>query len=225
MRYSRPIRLFVAEKATTEALKSVKSANKVLRVLTSYNGILKNCSCNRFIEKIDFNNKLELFKIKGHEMIKQITEYYNNGILAGETLTIETVAGLHIYISGIQQTKNKYYHEYICEENGEKLKQTNGKNPTLSVIQFYIAAKEHGKEEKEIRESGKLYKVFSSAYSITNAAEAMKDIDFKNNLVSAMFTKSGKHPELVPYESDYAQKKGIDTAGVLQKLETIAAAS
>ena len=118
-------------------------------------------------------------------MIKQITEYYNNGILAGETLTIETVAGLHIYISGIQQTKNKYYHEYICEENGEKLKQTNGKNPTLSVIQFYIAAKEHGKEEKEIRESGKLYKVFSSAYSITNAAEAMKDIDFKNNLVSA----------------------------------------
>lgn len=222
---ARKIRLFVAEKATTEALKSVKSANKVLRVLTSYNGILTNCSCNRFIEKIDFNNKLELFKIKGHEMIKQITEYYNNGILTGETLTIETVAGLHIYISGIQQTKNKYYHEYICEENGEKLKQTNGKNPTLSVIQFYIAAKEHGKEEKQIRESGKLYKVFSSAYSITNAAEAMKDIDFKNDLVSAMFTKSGKHPELVPYESDYAQKKGIDTAGVLQKLETIAAAS
>ena len=58
---ARNIRLFVAEKATTEALKSVKSANKVLRVLTSYNGILKNCSCNRFIEKIDFNNKLELF--------------------------------------------------------------------------------------------------------------------------------------------------------------------
>ena len=222
---ARNIRLFVAEKATTEALKSVKSANKVLRVLTSYNGILTNCSCNRFIEKIDFNNKLELFKIKGHEMIKQITEYYNNGILAGETLTIETVAGLHIYISGIQQTKNKYYHEYICEENGEKLKQTNGKNPTLSVIQFYIAAKEHGKEEKQIRESGKLYKVFSSAYSITNAAEAMKDIDFKNNLVSAMFTKSGKHPELVQYENDYAKKHGIDEKDVLQKLETIAAAS
>jgi hypothetical protein len=158
-------------------------------------------------------------------MIKQITDFYNNGILTGETLTIDTVAGLHIYISGIQQTKNKYYHEYICEENGEKLKQTNGKNPTLSIIQFYIAARENGKEEKQIRESGKLYKVFSSAYSITNAAEAMKDIDFKNNLVSAMFTKSGKHPELVPYESDYARKKGIDEKGVLQKLEAIAKAS
>ena len=158
-------------------------------------------------------------------MIKQITDYYNNGILTGDTLTIETVAGLHIYISGIQQTKNKYYHEYISEENGEKLKQTNGKNPTLSVIQFYIANKEVGKEEAQIRETGKLYKVFSSAYSITNAAEAMKDIDFKTNLVSAMFTKSGKHPELVPYESDYARKKGIDETAVLQKLETLAAVS
>ena len=78
------------------------------------------------------------------------------------------------------------------------------------MIQVYIAAKEHGKEEKEIRESGKLYKVFSSAYSITNAAEAMKDIDFKNNLVSAMFTKSGKHPELVQFETDYAKKHCID---------------
>jgi hypothetical protein len=53
----------------------------------------------------------------------------------------------------------------------------------------------------------------------------MKDIDFKNNLVSAMFTKSGKHPELVQYENDYATKHGIDEKDVLQKLETIAAAS
>lgn len=47
----------------------------------------------------------------------------------------------------------------------------------------------------------------------------------KNNLVSAMFTKSGKHPELVQFEADYAKKHGIDEKNILQKLETIAAAS
>lgn len=216
---ARKIRLYVNQTATYNMLKNTYKANKIMRVLTSYNGILFNCSCGHFINKIDFRTKLELFKIRGNEVIKQITDYYNNGILAGITLTVETVAGLHIYISGIQQTKNKFYHETITDNGTEKIKQTNGKNPTLSIIQFYIAEKD--KTEQQIRESGKLYKVFSSAYSITNAAEAMKDIDFKNNLISAMFTKNGRHPELVQYQSDYAHKKGINTDEILHKIEII----
>lgn len=221
-RTARTIREFMNDKATGESLQTIKSANKVLRVMTSYNGIMKNCSCSRFRNKLDFDAKLALYKIRGHEMIKSITDYYTNGVLQGDTIPIETIAGLQIYICGIQQTKNKFYHEEIIDSgNGEKIKQTNGKNPLLSIIQFYIAAKERGKNEQEIRETGKLYKIFSSAYSITNAAEAMKEIDFKNNLISAMFTKSGRHPELVQFSNDYARKKNIDTASALHKLFAI----
>lgn len=221
-RTARTIRGFMNDKATGESLQTIKSANKVLRVMTSYNGIMEQCSCTRFRNKLDFDDKLALYKIRGHEMIKSITDYYTNGVLQGDTIPIETIAGLQIYICGIQQTKNKFYHEEIIEgANGEKIKQTNGKNPTLSIIQFYIAAKERGKNETELRATGKLYKIFSSAYSVTNAAEAMKNIDFNNNLISAMFTKSGRHPELVQFQSDYAKKKNIDTDAALKYLQAI----
>lgn len=205
-------------------LRTVKRANKVLRVMTSYDGIMKQCSCARFRRKINFDAKYELFKIKGREMIKSISEYYN-GNAAGEDIRIENIAGLQIYICGIQQTKNSYYKEsMITAPDGTQIKQTNGKNPTLSVIQFYIAGRERGKSEEEIRRSGKLYKVLSTAYSITNACEAMKDIDFKENLVSAMFTKSGKHPEIVNYDAEYAKKKNINEPCILAQLAHIEAA-
>lgn len=221
---ARKIRKYVENEATRENLKTIKNANKVLRVLTSYNGIMKKCSCTRFRTKIDFDSKLDLFKFRGDEMIKSITEFYNNGGLQGETLRLEQIAGLQIYICGIQQTKNPYYKETMLQpiqEGAPQVKQTNGKNPSMSVIQFYIAAKVHGMSEDEIRQKGKRYKVFSSAYSITNAAEAMKSIDFTKNLISAMFTKSDRHPELVQYDSGYAKKKGIDENALLQKLAAI----
>lgn len=221
---ARKIRDFMEREAIGDNLRTVKRANKVLRVMTSYDGIMKQCSCARFRRKINFDAKYELFKIKGHEMIKSISEYYN-GNAAGEDIRIENIAGLQIYICGIQQTKNSYYKEsMITAPDGTQIKQTNGKNPTLSVIQFYIAGRERGKSEEEIRRSGKLYKVLSSAYSITNACEAMKDIDFKENLVSAMFTKSGKHPEIVNYDAEYAKKKNINEPCVLAQLAHIEAA-
>lgn len=220
-RNTRKIRKFMSGQATPDALETTKEANRILRVMTSYNGILANCSCSRFKKKIDFENKLDLFKIRGNEMIKAISEYYSNGTLGGETIPLEAVAGLQIYICGIQQTKNKFYHETIVDSGGEKIKQTNGKNPVLSVIQFYIAARERGKSEADIRAGGKIYKVFSSAYSVTNAAEAMKDIDFKTELVSAMFVKKGSHAELAQYAPDYARKKGINENEIAQKLSAI----
>lgn len=177
-RTARKIKKFLTEEATLDKLDDIDEANRVYRVLTSYNGIVKFCKANRFKNKLNFDEKYNKFTEKGNDMIKEISDYYKNSdeeYLEGNPVSISTIKDKKIYICGIKITKNKFANA------------TNGKNENCSIIQFFV---DYGKDEEETRKQEK-FLVLSSSISVVNVAEALKEVDFSKELVAGVFKKQG----------------------------------